>query len=150
MEVKRLAPADHLFALETIRALKSPASEDHLRNFLSRPANILIAASDAGVPVGYLIAYLLDRIDGSRGMMLFYEISVAESHRGRGVGTKMIAELKSLCRRHDVAKMWVHTNRSNTAATRLYSRTGAQKPDETDEVTFTYFPGSFLDGGSAE
>lgn len=149
MEVKRLAPSDHLFAVEVIRALKSPdgypiPSEDHLRDFLSRPANILIAAGDGGIPVGYVVAYLLDRVDGSRGMVLFYEISVAESHRRRGVGTKMIAELKSICRAHGVAKMWVQTNRSNTAATRLYSLTGAQPPEEADEVTFTYFWDSLM------
>ena len=97
----------------------------YLLRFLSRPENVWIVAVDDGVPVGYLLAYLLDRVDRDQQMMFFYEIGVAESHRRRGVGKRLIGELKSICREADVMKMWVPTGRSNVAATRLYTSTGA-------------------------
>jgi aminoglycoside 3-N-acetyltransferase I len=111
--------------------------------FLSCHANVLIVAIDQGVPVGYIVAYLLDRIDLNRAMMFFYEIGVAEAHRRRGIGKRMIAELKAICRMEDVMKMWVPTSRSNIAATRLYVSTGGVPLSADDEVTYTYPRESF-------
>jgi aminoglycoside 3-N-acetyltransferase I len=105
----------------------------------------LIVAFDDGVPVGYLLAYLLDRVDRVQQMMFFYEIGVAASHRRRGVGTRLIGEVKSICREADVMKMWVPTGRSNVAATRLYASTGAVPLPSGDEVTYAYPRESFVD-----
>ena len=112
--VRRLAPDDSPLGVEAIRVLKAPdgypvPSIAHLFEFLSRPENVLIVALDDGVPVGYVVAYLLNRIDRSQQMMFFYEIGVALSHRRRGVGTQLVKELKAVCRENDVMKMWVPT-----------------------------------------
>lgn len=77
-------------------------------------------------------------------MMFFYEIGVAESHRRRGIGTRLIRELKSICRANDVMKMWVPTGRANIAATRLYASTGAVPLPSGDEVT-AYSRESFVE-----
>jgi ribosomal protein S18 acetylase RimI-like enzyme len=98
----------------------------------------LIVASDEDQPVGYLVAYLLDRIDRDQAMMFFYEISVADSHQRRGVGAAMIRLLKAYCREQGVMKMWVHTNKSNLAAVGLYQSTGGEADASGDEVTFLY------------
>jgi len=76
--------------------------------------------------------------------MFFYEIGVAESHRRRGIGKRMIGELKAICRKADVMKMWVPTGRSNEAATRLYASTGAVPLPSEDEVTYAYPRESFM------
>jgi ribosomal protein S18 acetylase RimI-like enzyme len=148
--VSRLGADEALLGVEAIRRLKAPdgypvPSAAHLSAFLARADNILLVAVDAGVPVGYVIAYLLDRVDREQQMMFFYEIGVAESHRRRGIGTSLVAELKSICREHDVMKMWVPTGRSNIAATRLYARTGAVPLPHGDEITYSYPRESFID-----
>lgn len=153
--VSRLGPGDAELAVEAIRLLKTPdgypiPSSGHLSAFLSDRNNVLIAAVDHGVPVGYLVAYLLDRIDREQQMMFFYEISVAGSHRRRGIGTRLVAKLKSICRRENVMKMWVLTGRSNIAATGLYSRTGAIPLPEGDEVTYSYPRESYMDVTEAD
>jgi len=150
VDVKRLGPDDAGCGVEAIRLLKSPdgyptPSAAYLSSFLARRENVLIVATEAGVPVGYVVGYLLDRVDRSRQMMFFYEIGVAASHRRRGIGTKMIGMLKSICRTHDVMKMWVPTGRSNLAATRLYESTGARAVPPGDEVTYAYPRESFVD-----
>lgn len=149
MDVRRLEPQDKHVAVDAIRRLKAPdgypvPSAEYLSRFLLRPENVLVVAFDADIPVGYLVAYLLDRIDRDQQMMFFYEIGVAESHRRRGVGTRMIAELKAICRMTDVMKMWVPTGRSNIAATRLYASTGAAPLPAGDEVTYAYPRESFM------
>lgn len=147
--VRRLAPDDSQLGVEAIRLLKAPdgypvPSTAYLSDFLSRPENVFIVALHGGVPVGYIVAYLLDRIDRNQQMMFFYEIGVAESHRRRGVGKRMIGALKAICREAGVMKMWVPTGRFNVAATRLYASTGALPFPSGDEVTYAYPRESFI------
>jgi aminoglycoside 3-N-acetyltransferase I len=110
----------------------------HLRSFLARRQNILVVAEDDGAPLGFTLAYLLDRADRNETMMLFYEVGVAESHRRRGIATKMIELLKQVCAGERVFKMWVHTNRSNVAAMALYRSTGGIPDGTGDEISFRY------------
>ena len=150
--VRRLGPDDALLGVNAIQRLKAPdgyptPSAAYLSRFLSRPENVLIVAIDSGVPVGYMVAYLLDRVDRDQQMMFFYEIEVTPSHRRRGIGQQLIGELKSICRVNDVMKMWVPTGRSNVAATRLYARTGAVPLPSGDEVTYAYPRESFITSG---
>ena len=149
MQVRRLVADDSELALEALRLLKAPDGyptppPEYLAGFLSRGDNVLIVATVDGVPAGFLLAYLLDRIDRDQPMMFLYEIGVAESHRRRGIGTQMIAELKAVCRSHDVMKMWVPTGRSNIPAMRLYASTGATPLPSGDEVTYAYSRDTFM------
>jgi ribosomal protein S18 acetylase RimI-like enzyme len=145
MEVKRLEQSDAGFARDVIITLKITDSNlrrelntDCLRHFLSRPENYLIVATEESKPVGYLVAYLLDRVDRVQTMMFFYEISVAEPYQRRGAGAAMIKLLKRFCQQEGVMKMWVHTNKSNLAAVRLYEATGGEADASGDEITFLY------------
>lgn len=94
-------------------------------------------------PVGYVVAYLLDRTYRDQRMMFIYQIGVAESHRRRGIGRSMINALKSVCLAENAMKMCVPTGRSNIAATRLFASTGAMPLPDGDEVTYAYPRESF-------
>lgn len=98
----------------------------------------MIVAAEDGEPIGFAVAYLLDRINENHRMALFYEIEVAEAHRRRGVGRAMIETLKSMCGAEGVAKMWVQTSPSNEAAVALYPSTGARAAGSDGELVFTY------------
>ena len=155
MEVRRLRAADAELAVDAVRRLKlsdsAPVpSPDCLSRFLSRPENVLIVAFVDGDPVGFAVAYLLDRVDRDQQMMFFYEIGVAESHQRRGVGRRIVSVLKAICREVDVMKMWVPTGRSNTAATALYASTGAVPLPSGDEVTYAYPRESYMTGTASD
>ena len=150
MDIRRLRPGDAKIGVETLRHLKAPdgyptPTEPYFETFLSKPENVFVVALDDTVPVGYVVAYLLDRIDRDQRMMFFYEIGVAESHRRRGIGRRLIGALKAVCREADAMKMWVPTGRSNIAATALYAATGAAPLPSGDEVTYAYPRASFAD-----
>ena len=141
--VRRLGPDDAELALEAIRTIKRPALRpdfgvDDLANFLQRPSNVLIVASENGQPIGFLLAYLLDRVDRDRPMACLYEIDVLEARRRQGTGRQMIEALRSVCRQIDATKIWAVTNRSNAAAVGLYRNTGATSAPEGDDVVFVY------------
>jgi ribosomal protein S18 acetylase RimI-like enzyme len=137
LSVRRLGSDDSLAALDAIRALKSPHADrtmESLRRFLSRSENVLIVASLDGRPTGFLLAYLLDRIDVDRRMVCLYEISVATGSRRRGVGRAMIECLADLCRALDATKAWTITNRSNEAALGLFTSAGAKPGAGGDDL----------------
>jgi ribosomal protein S18 acetylase RimI-like enzyme len=144
MPVRRLGVEDFRWAVEAIRTLKMPNvplfGGQHLEKFLARSENVLIVAEQDGVPTGFLLAYLLDRVDRDQRMVCLYEIDVSEHHRRRGIGRAMIETLKSICKKENAMKAWVITNRSNLAAFRLYESTGAAADPSGDEVTFVYGP----------
>jgi ribosomal protein S18 acetylase RimI-like enzyme len=150
MEVRRLQSGGSRIGVDAIRRLKAPdgyptPTDTYLEAFLSRPENVFIVAVDDTVPVGYIVAYLLDRIDRDQRMMFFYEIGVAESYRRRGIGRRLINTLKAVCREEDAMKMWVPTGRSNIAATGLYAATGGTPVPDGDDVTYAYPPASFAE-----
>jgi ribosomal protein S18 acetylase RimI-like enzyme len=144
MVVRRLTLQDAEVGAHAIERLKSsdgypvpPLS--HLSDFLSRGENVLIVASEGESPVGYAVAYLLDRIDRDQCMVLLYDIGVAEFARRQGVGTRLMAALKTVCTEEGVMKMWVVTSPSNAAAMRLYTTTGGLLQSNESTVIFEYF-----------
>lgn len=145
MQVRRLGIEDFELATEAIRTVKKPKphstfSGEYLKKFLARPENVLIVAEQEGVPTGFLLAYLLDRVDRDQRMVCLYEVGVSESYRQRGIGRAMIETLKLICKKENALKTWGITNRSNLAAFRLYESTGAAADPSGDEVTFVYGP----------
>jgi aminoglycoside 3-N-acetyltransferase I len=151
MEIKRLQQGEEQLAEEVIKKLKSEDAAEHnldsdfsyLQSFLKNPQNYLYAAFDNNEPVGFTLAYELDRIDTPKPMMLFYEIVVAENLRGKGIAKEMISMLKKDCARKDVMKMWLLANKSNDAAVNTYKSTGAELIPGEDLAAFIYNPESF-------
>ncbi len=111
---------------------------EYLQDFLKNNRHYLLAALDDNTPIGFILAYRLQRVDRDQNMMFFYEINVAEKYRKKGVGIALINKLKEMCKQENIFKMFVLTNRSNTAAYNLYKKTGGIPDTAGDEVTFVY------------
>jgi ribosomal protein S18 acetylase RimI-like enzyme len=145
VKIGRLTPDDAEVAYQAITRLKISDTDlrgalkpGHLVSFLGQRQNVLIVARDEGRPVGFALAYLLDRADRERKMMLFYEIEVKPTYRRRGLGRGMVELLKQICSEEGVFKMWVYTNRSNVAACNLYRLTGGRADASSDDISFQY------------
>lgn len=153
MEIKRLQSGDETVATKAVRILKNdgypPADyepgESCVVDFLKNPGNYFITATEHGEPVGFVLAYELDRLDRPHPMMLFYEISVLESKRRQGVAKAMINLLKTICQERNILKMWVLTEKANKAAMRTFGSTGGQLVKKDDMVMFEYYPEEFSD-----
>lgn len=146
MHVQRLRPDDAVLAKHVIAKFKSSIdkkvtrclSETYISNFLSKEENILLVALEQNKPIGFALAYSIERVDRAQEMILFYEIEVDQKHRGKGAGKALISALKDICREKSIMKMWVYTDKSNVAAMQLYKSTGGVMSEHGDEVTFTY------------
>lgn len=137
-EIKELRPGEEPLAVRAIEEIKrARTSEAHMNRFLARAENILLVAVAEDRPVGFALAYQLDRVDECPAMVFFYEIEVSPSHRRQGVGRALIDRLKGLCCERGTGKMFVLTDRRNHAARCLYSSTGGHV-EYDDGVLFSF------------
>ena len=148
MIIKKLQSSDAEIAVQALIKIKfvedgteylaKTLTDDYLRDFLKNDRHYLLVALEGNTPVGFILAYRLQRVDRDRDMMFFYEINVAKEYRKKGAGIALIKKLKEICRDENIMKMFVLTNRSNTAACCLYKKTGGIAHEDGDDVTFVY------------
>jgi ribosomal protein S18 acetylase RimI-like enzyme len=139
IEVERLTTGDEDRAREIIDAFY-PAGEFN-EDFLSDRRNYLLAAYVDGEFAGFLYAYELARLEREAPMMFLYSIDVLPECREKGVGKKLIEELKSICAERGFMKMYVITGEENEAAKKLYGSAGGVRPAEDDVVFVWEFNG---------
>jgi ribosomal protein S18 acetylase RimI-like enzyme len=133
--IRRLAPGDEdvVAALEEAYERPIPRSLESELLHDSR-AHLLVAELDDAA-VGYVLVYVLPRIDARR-MAFLYDIGVAEPHRRRGIGRALVEEAARTARDEGAHKLFVLTDEENDAAMALYARAGGRRQD--DQVMFEW------------
>ena len=86
---------------------------------------IFVVAFDGGVPVGFAFGYLLPRRHGDAEILFVYELGVNESHRRRGIATRLMRELLRL----GGTAAFVLTEPDNAAANRVYRSLGGERAE---------------------
>ncbi len=136
--MRRLRPGDEEEAGRIAAVWHSAKGEEsEYSAFLSDRQAYILAAYVEGELAGFLIGYELKRLETSRPMMLLYTIDVLPEFRRKGVGTKLVNELKRFCVRRGALKMFVITSESNLPALALYRSTGGKR-ESSDDVVFVY------------
>lgn len=136
MEIKILDGKDLKEINEIIKYKYSENNYDYnITNFLKNESSFVIYSSFNNEFCGYLIGFKLERLDNNKNMIFLYEIEVVEQFRKNGIGTNMVKFMIDSIRDQDTTKVFVITNKSNTAAMKLYEGCGFSKTSE-DDVLF--------------
>jgi ribosomal protein S18 acetylase RimI-like enzyme len=137
-DIRRLTGAD--------RALLGRVADDvfdHAVNpalaaeFLDDPRHHLVVAVDGDAVVGFVSAVHYVHPDKPAELWI-NEVGVAPTHQGRGIAKALLTEMLAVGRDLDCREAWVLTNRSNTAAMRLYASCGGNESDP--DLTMFSFP----------
>ena len=98
--------------------------------FLSDPRHHLAVAIDEGRVVG--MASAIHHVHPDKAPQLWInEVGVAPPYQGQGIGRRLIERLLDRDRELGCHEAWVGTERSNTAARRLYGAAGGvEAPDD--------------------
>lgn len=138
IEIKLLAPTD-TGALQHVApgVFDDPIHAARAAEFLADPRHHLAVAIDEGVVIGFVSAVHYVHPDKRAPELWINEVSVAATHRRRGVATRLLRQIFDLARTLGCAEAWVLTDRSNPAAMRLYAAAGAADPP-ADAVMFTF------------
>jgi ribosomal protein S18 acetylase RimI-like enzyme len=143
MRIAWIRPGDEQRILDAAHLFDHPPDEAATRAYLEHDRNyLLLAYLNDGTVAGFVRGTELRRLDGPARQMFLYEIAVDPEYHRQGVGTALIRALEQICRDQGFAEMFVFTNRSNTAAMRLYTATGAHT-EADDEQMFVW---TFVEG----
>ncbi|MGA8663972.1 MAG: GNAT family N-acetyltransferase [Thermoplasmata archaeon] len=135
MYVRRLLPGDAREVLRAAPLFDHPPDPQAVTRYLADDRNVFLLALEADIPVGFLRGTELLQLTSSRRQMFLYEVAVAEAHRRRGVGAKLVGELLHYCTTHGFDEVFVFTDDpANDAAERLYRSTGAVTETRGDRM----------------
>jgi len=145
IEIKVLGPQDAGVLAEVAPdVFDDPIDVRRADEFLADPRHHLAVAVEDGRVVGFVSAVHYIHPDKPRPELWINEVSVAETHRRRGLGTLLLRSLFAAARGLGCAEAWVLTDRSNTAAMRLYAVAGNTEAP-TDHVMFTFRLDAYAD-----
>ena len=145
IDIKLLGPQDtRALANVAPDVFDNPIDVARADEFLADPRHHLAVAVDDGLVVGFVSAVHYVHPDKPSPELWINEVGVAATHRGRGLGTRLLRAVFAVARGLGCAEAWVLTDRANTAAMRLYAAAGSTEAP-TDHVMFTFM----LDAGMA-
>ena len=119
-------------------AFDDPIVPAAARAFLADPRHHLAVAIDDGVVVGFVSAVHYLHPDKPSPELWINEVSVAETHRGKGLAKRILGAILEAGRALGCSEAWVLTERDNAPAMRLYASAGGVEAPK-DAVMFTFF-----------
>ncbi len=140
MDIRRLGPDDSSLLEAAVRHVllpSEPASAQHLVHAVADSRCYFLVSVQDDVPIGYLSAYKFPAVESSGFMVYLYDLVVVPEHRRRGIGTRLVQELKERCRKDGVTRVWVGTTPENQAAQRTFAATGAYRVSE-EYIEYAY------------
>jgi ribosomal protein S18 acetylase RimI-like enzyme len=115
---------------------ESPTVE-HLTNALQDDRTYLYVAKTDQQIVAYCLVYKFPSIYSTHNLAYLYDIEVLQEFRQNGIGRALIIKLKEQLSIDNVNELWLGTATDNTSGQALFSKTGAEKSNETFN-DFTY------------
>lgn len=131
MEIKRLFQRDSALVVRLFREAGMEIDRVNERFFQED------MAKKDGEPAGFLNAHLLEMPHSTRPKLFLYSIDVFPQFQQQGIGIALIEELKRIGVSKNCSEIFVLTNENNTAANRLYQRTGGVR-ENSDDVMYVY------------
>ncbi len=102
-------------------------SDEYLASLLADPTFIPLVALDDEKVVGGLAAYVLRKFEQERSELYIYDLAVLESHRRRGVATRLITKLREIAREIGAYVIYVQADPPDEPAVKLYESLGVRE-----------------------
>ncbi|MCR8724071.1 GNAT family N-acetyltransferase [Frigidibacter sp. ROC022] len=126
--IRRLGPEDAAAVLASEGVFDHPCRPDQTRAFLSRDDHVLVGAFDGARMVGMASGMVLLHPDKAPAFFVS-EVGTAESHRKRGIASRLVALLLETARGLGCEGIWLATEADNAAARALYRRLAARETE---------------------
>jgi aminoglycoside 3-N-acetyltransferase I len=102
-------------------------SAGYLGRLLGSEYFIALAALKDGDVVGGIAAYELRKFEQERSEIYIYDLAVAAPHRGQGIATALILELKQIAAARGAYVIFVQADVGDAPAIALYTKLGTRE-----------------------
>ncbi len=99
--------------------------------------NVLLVSFEDATPSGFLWGYQLDHFHSEKPYMFLYSIDVFDEYKRKGIGKKLIEQLKVIAIENKCSEIFVFTNDGNDPAKALYESIGAIR-ENMDDVMYVH------------
>jgi ribosomal protein S18 acetylase RimI-like enzyme len=123
-EATRVDAAEVVRLIQTSVDKGSPLTEDYVHEYLDSPKSKILLAEKGGKAVGLLSYSIRPDLWHATICCFIEEITVEESERGQGIGTRLINSVMEKMRNSNCAEVVLTVDKENIAAQRLYKRLG--------------------------
>jgi ribosomal protein S18 acetylase RimI-like enzyme len=137
VRLERLGPADADRVEAASELFDRPPQPAWTTKFLASEGHHLCIAFVDDVPVGFVTGVEMTHPDKGTEMFL-YELGVTESHRRRGIGRALVAELLAIARERSCTGLWVATEPDNVAAVATYRSAGSATPEPSAVLSWAF------------
>ena len=96
---------------------------DEIQKKLTRDPDLFLVAEEDGRIIGTVIG----GYDGRRGLL--YHLAVAESYRGRGIGSRLMDEVESRLRAKGCLRCYLLVTTNNPEGMQYYEKHGWERMD---------------------
>lgn len=121
IRVQRADVGDEVELRDVLEILyhREPADGERLTQILEDPDFLLLRAELEGASAGYLYGRMLDRLDGTR-LLLIYDITVGVEYRRKGVGSELMRSALAHAREVGASGCWLIADEDNEGARAFY------------------------------
>jgi aminoglycoside 3-N-acetyltransferase I len=130
--VRRLGPGDEAIVVQL--AEKEPPRTELLQD----DRVVFLVALNGDAPIGFVFGYELPRRHGFPSMFFVYELEVDAACRRQGVATRLLSELRRVCRERGIPEGFVFTEPENVAANATYASAGGKSDESVVMWEFLY------------
>lgn len=139
-EYRKLYLADLELVLRMNHDFRSGfVSEEYAKQFLLNPMNWIFACIQGKQIIGFAYGYELNRLDDKGNMLYIHEVGVLPQYQRQGIGLRILAGIKELCKLTGICKLFLFTQKNNTAACALYEKAGGEKTSDTNDDVVYFF-----------
>jgi len=110
--------------------------QENLTNFLNHDNNYGFIVKDKNRIVGFAYGYLLIKPNGRKDFYL-HAIDIMKPYQNNGYGTELIRFINEYTKNIGCTKMFLITNKSNTAACKCYEKSGGLSKN-TDDIVYVF------------
>ena len=104
--------------------LGAPPDDTYCAQALAQPQLIALAALLDGAVVGGAVAYELPKLERARSEVYLYDLAVAETHRRKGIATRLIERLRAIAHERGAWVVFVLAYLGDDPAMAWYTKLG--------------------------
>lgn len=139
IEYTLLKPSDGEYIIKVVelfRQQKITINKAH--DFLNNDCVLVWVAHQADEICGYLMAYLLPRMDNGADMLHIYHVFVSENHQRKGIGEHLTSLALDYARANQLHYVYLITQSDNDPANGLYKKLGGYNHPANKEIYYWY------------